>query len=82
MVLSPIAISRFQKVLVEAIITGHLDWTKTEWKILVQEDDIPFAAIAIEDFKQLFNSLASLSVEYQEYTFPKIDLVIQSNSAF
>ena len=81
-VLSPIAISRFQKVLVEAIITGHLDWTKTEWKILVQEDDIPFAAIAIEDFKQLFNSLASLSVEYQEYSFPKIDLVIQSNSAF
>jgi superfamily II DNA helicase RecQ len=81
-VLSPIAISRFQKVIIEAIITGHLDWTKTDWKILVQEDDIPFAAIAIEDFKQLFNALTSLSNEYQKYTLPKIELVIQSNIEF
>jgi superfamily II DNA helicase RecQ len=81
-VLTPIAVARFQKVLVEAIITGHLDLDKSDWKFLIQEDDVPFAALAIEDFKQLFSALTSLSRDYQEYKLPNIEVVIHNNSAF
>lgn len=80
MLLSPIAIARFQKVLIEAIITEQLDIHKKNWKVLVQEEDIPFAALAIEDFKQLFNHLIELTKDYQDFKLPEIELsIIVSN---
>ena len=80
--LSPIAIARFQKMLIEAIITGKLEIRKERWSILVEEKDVPFAAIAIKDFKALFNNLSQLTRDYSDLILPEIDLEIISNATF
>jgi len=81
-ILSPIAIARFQKLLIEALITGHLDLQKKEWNILVEEKDVPFAALAVEDFKLLFTNLIKLATEYEDLDLPEINLDIISNNSF
>lgn len=80
--LTPIAVARFQKVLIEAIITGHLGIEKDSWKILVEEEDVPFAALAIKDFSKMFYHLTQLTDEYRDYLFPEIELHIISNKQF
>ena len=80
--LTPIAIARFQKVLVEAIITGHLDIKKSNWKVLVQEEDVPFAALAIKDFEHLFNNLVALTEDFQDYVLPEIDLQVIASKQY
>ncbi len=82
LVLTPIAIARFQKVLIEAIITGHLDIKKDNWTILVEEKDVPFAHLAIEDFKNTFGHLISMTQDYTDYKLPGIELHIISNQSF
>jgi len=82
LILTPIAIARFQKVLVEAIITGHLAINKDQWKILVEEEDVPFAHLAIEDFKNTFDHLTSLTQDHEDYKLPEIELHIISNKVF
>lgn len=82
LLLTPIAIARFQKVLVEAIITGKLPLEKEEWMIMVEENDVPFAALAVKDFESLFNNLTQLSVDFRETILPKIKLHIISNASF
>lgn len=80
--LTPIAIARFQKVLLEAIITGHLDIRKDKWQILVEEKDVPFAHLAIKDFTSTFNNLIELSQNYRDFKLPEIDLYVVSNLNF
>lgn len=80
--LTPVAIARFHKVLIEAIITNHLSLDKKRWLIMVEEKDVPFGAIAIEDFRQLFNNLTKLSDEYENLKLPEIELHILSNKDF
>ena len=82
LLLTPIAIARFQKVLIEAIITEHLAIQKDKWTILVEEQDVPFAHLAIEDFKNTFGHLTSLSQDYDDYRLPYIELHIISNKSF
>lgn len=82
LLLSPIAIARFQKVLVEAILTEKLSLDKSKWEVLVEELDVPFAEIAIDDFKQLFYSLTQLSEDYSELKLPEIALHVISNKDF
>lgn len=82
LLLTPIAIARFQKVLLEAIITGHLAIQKTKWKILVEENDVPFAHLAIEDFKNTFGHLVLLTQDYGDFKLPEIELHIISNETF
>jgi superfamily II DNA helicase RecQ len=79
---TPIAVARFQKVIIEAIITGHLPMDLATWKILVEEKDVPFAHLAIEDFKNTFTNLVGLSHEYNDYHLPEIELYIVSNKSF
>lgn len=80
--LTPIAIARFQKVFLEAIITGHLNINKDRWLILVQEEDVPFSAIAIQDFEQLFKNLISLTQDYSEMRLPQIELQVIASDPF
>ena len=61
---TPIAIARSQKLLIEALITKRLDLRKKEWIILIEEGDVPFASLAIADFKEMYNHLVSLSQDY------------------
>jgi superfamily II DNA helicase RecQ len=82
LLLSPIAISRFQKVLLEAIITEHISMELDYWNILVEEKDVPYAYIAINDFKQLFSHLVGLAEEFNEFKLPEIKLTIISNENF
>lgn len=80
--LTPIAIARFQKVFLEALITGQLDINKQKWTLLVQEEDVPFAAIAIKDFEHLLNNLSALTEDFAELILPQIELHIIGSSQF
>ena len=82
MTLSPIGIARIQKVLVEALLIGKLDIQSPKWNILVLERDVPCAALAIADLKQMFNHLTVLSQDYDHLSFPKVNLTIISTPEF
>lgn len=82
LLLSPIAISRLHKTIIEALISGKIDIHAPKLKVLIEEKDIPFAITGIEDFKQLFNSICELSETYQSLRLPEIDLTVVGSSEF
>jgi len=82
LMLSPIAIARVQKTILEALMTSQLDINQASWEILVEEHDIPCAAIAFKDLEQMFNNLTQLSAEYQALKFPTVNLAIISSTEF
>lgn len=82
LVFSPIAIARIQKTILEALMTDKLDIKSKEWKILVEEKDVPCSALAFADLSEMFNNLTKLSVKYQDFVFPEIKLDIISNDVF
>lgn len=79
-VLSPIAIARVERMLIEAMMSDVLNLSAEEWNILVIERDIPCAAIAIENFKETYAHLIALAEIDQP--LPKINLSIISTEAF
>ncbi len=79
---TPIAIARIQKLLVEILISGHLTFDTPEWDILVEEEDVPCAALAIEDFRQMFDTLTSISLDFDTLKLPKINLYIVSSKEY
>lgn len=79
LLLSPIAISRIQKVVVEALITGRLSIEQDTWEVLVDEGDIPSAAIAFKELEMMFNNLTSLSENYSERKLPSVKLDVVNN---
>lgn len=81
-VFTPIAIARIQLFILEAITMHKLDLDLEEWNILIEEEDVPFAHLAIDDFSQMFNKLAEFSQDYQHYKLPKINLTVISNPRY
>jgi superfamily II DNA helicase RecQ len=79
---TPLCIGRFHKVLIEALLSDRLSLQMTSWKILVEEKDVPFAALAIEDFKEMFESLSQLLDKSNSYKLPTIELTIINTSQF
>lgn len=79
-VLSPIAIARVERMLIEAMMSNALNLSAEEWNILVIERDMPCAAIAIENFKEMYAHLIALAEIDQP--LPKINLSIVSTEAF
>lgn len=79
-VLSPLAIARIEKVLIEAVLTKKLDLTTDHWDILVVERDVPGAYMAIEDFKDSYSHICKL--EGIDTTMPKINLTVVSTQEF
>lgn len=79
-VLSPFAVARIEKILLEAIITGALDITANSWDIAVIERDVPCAKMAIDDFSELYNHLCGLRGISER--LPKINLTIFSTDEF
>src|SRR5690606_21087321 len=77
-----IAIARFQKVLVEAILTGQLDIESEKWEFLIEEKDVTFAYIAIEDFKMRYANLISLTQDYEHLVLHEIYLMVINASVF
>ncbi len=78
--LSPFAIARVQKTIVELILSNNLDLKKKQWNILAIERDVPCVNVAIEDLKQQFLNLYSLSNSTLE--FPEINLQILNTEEF
>lgn len=82
LVFSPIAIARIQKTILEALMTDKLDINSKEWKVLVEEKDVPCSALAFADLSEMFNNLTKLSKEFQDLKFPEVKLDIISNEVF
>ncbi len=79
-VLSPIAIARIQKTLVEAMLRGILNLDSKKWCICFVERDVPCAALALKDIEEFFVNLFSL--EYRDRKIPQIDFTVYSTSEF
>ena len=78
--LSPFAIARVQKTIVELILSNDLDLKKKQWNIIAIERDVPCVNIAIEDLKQQFQNLYSLSDS--KFEFPNFNLQILITKKF
>ncbi len=78
--LSPFAIARVQKTILELIQSNKLDLKKKQWNILAIERDVPCVHMAIEDLEQQFQTLYSLS--NSDGLFPEINLQIVSTKEF
>ena len=78
--LSPFAIARVQKVLIEAILSGALSYDKKIWRIAVVERDVPCAKWAINNLKDAYRHLCEL--DGTEPTWPDIELDIFSTQEF
>jgi ATP-dependent DNA helicase RecQ len=73
--LSPFAIARVQKTLLELILSKNLDLHKKEWKILAIERDVPCVSLAIEDLKEQIENLFLLSDSKVKLPEIKLDIV-------
>ncbi len=80
--LSPIAIARIEKTILEALMTGRLDINAKKWKVLAIEHDVPCVALAFKDLEGMFNHITQLSVEYSSLKFPEVELTIISTDEF
>lgn len=78
--LTPFAIGRIHKALIIAIINGWLRFEDKLWKIGIIERDVPCAALAIEDFKNMMKNLFLL--EGKDRKLPEIELEIEHSSHF
>ncbi|MEN8118955.1 MAG: DEAD/DEAH box helicase [Bacteroidota bacterium] len=78
--LSPIAVARIQKTVIEYILSGKLSLDARSWSIGVIERDVPCAYLAFQDLKLLFNNLFALKGENK--TLPEINLNIYRTKDF
>jgi len=79
LILSPFAIARVQKILIQNLLQEKLSLTATKWKVAVIERDVPCAAIAIADLKQQLQHIFAL----QDKSFnPEIELTVFTTQEF
>jgi len=79
-VLCPFAVARFQKVLLLALEEGVLSCEDEQWKLVVVEQDVPFARLGLVDFLEHIRSFQKL-MGLPEQT-PKVELVVYRTSPF
>jgi ATP-dependent DNA helicase RecQ len=72
LLLTPVAIARIQKTLIELMLSGDLDLTAPTWDIVIIERDVLCAGLAIEDFNQLFSQLFLLEGQNRQLPFATI----------
>jgi RecQ family ATP-dependent DNA helicase len=78
--LTPLAISRIEKAVVEYLLSGKLSLKDATWNIAVIERDVPCAHLAFQDLKLHFENLFALKGE--KITFPEIKLNIYRTQEF
>jgi ATP-dependent DNA helicase RecQ len=78
--LSPFAIARVQKTIIELILSNRLDLEAKEWSILAVERDVPCVALAIEDLEQHFQHLFALAGKQE--SVPTVNLQVVSTEEF
>lgn len=79
-VLSPLAIARVERMILQSIITGELDLSKDCWNIVVVERDVPCAALAIQHFEEMYSKMIELDGSNEQ--LPLINLTIVSSEEF
>ena len=80
---TPIAVARMHKILIEAIISGKLDAGKPKWEFLIEEKDVPFGHIGLQDFLSLWKALSELAEpDSHPISLPSIQLHVVNSSAF
>ena len=72
--LTPLAIARIQKIVLEAINSGALSLDARTWHIGVIERDVPCAFLAFEDLKQHFNKLFILENNGRRFPLVKLEI--------
>ncbi len=80
LILSPIAIARIQKSLIELLIRRSINLEDDEWNIAIIEKDVPCANLAILDFKQLLENLYRL--QDRKIKLPEIHLDVFTSEEF
>ena len=80
--LSPLAIARIQKVLLEYFLQNPQKCYNTEGvlRLAILERDVPCAALAVEDLKKQFNNLFALEGKGKQFT--RIDLEVFTTTEF
>ncbi|MBQ8058985.1 MAG: ATP-dependent DNA helicase RecQ [Prevotella sp.] len=78
--LSPFAVARIERILVEAMINGQLKTSAQTWKIAIIERDVPCAQMAIDDIRDIYNHLCALKGTKDK--LPEIELVVVSTPEF
>ena len=78
--LIPFAIARIQKTILHLLFEGKLNINVEEWNIAIVEQDIPCGSLAIEDFKELLNSLFKLKGSTEK--LPRINVFVESDERF
>lgn len=79
-VLSPLAIARVERMMLQALLSGILDVKAKEWNIVVVERDVPCAAVAFDLLKESFKLISAL--DGSNDTLPEINLSIVSSEQF
>jgi len=75
-VLTPFAVARIQKVLIQLLISNQLNIEDEEWNIAIIERDVPCASLAISDF---FSQIRNLFLLRQDsVNLPRCNLFIQN----
>lgn len=76
LILTPIAVAKIQKTIVEALITGHLTIDQESWDVLIDENDVPCGALAIYELQEMMSNLCRLTSSFDDRRLPKINLTI------
>lgn len=79
-VLSPLAIARVQKMLLQALLSGVMHKNLKVWNIVIVERDVPCAAIAVKLFEEYFGKITAL--EGSNDILPQINLSIVTSEEF
>ncbi|GAB4286651.1 MAG: hypothetical protein Kow0098_02130 [Ignavibacteriaceae bacterium] len=80
LILTPIAIARIQKVLIELLLRDILNLNDPLWKIAIIERDVPCGVLAIEDLLYMLNNIIQL--QNKNITLPEINLQIYTSEEF
>jgi ATP-dependent DNA helicase RecQ len=78
--LIPFAVARIEKTIIHLLFEGKLNINAEVWDIAIIEQDIPCGNLAIEDFRELINSL--LNLKGGKETLPKINVFVERDERF
>jgi len=78
--LSPIAVARIQKTIIEYLLSGKLNLDAEIWKIGIIERDVPCAYLAFQDLRLHFENLFAL--EGKNKKMPELKLSIYRTEEF
>lgn len=79
---TPVGIARLQKTVLEAMVCGKLSMNTERWKVLVRERDVPCAALAFEDLRQMMSNLATLTRDYSDVVMPEVELTVVGSELY